>query len=148
MTGTEHFIPLTRADAQRLALELCEPAACAGLAWLCGAVLLLSAAVVFAPCTKSRAQAGPSSEPAPPAKRARSAAGEKLEPSRDTDKLDGSGDASADAAAARVIVISHGLNAHSGHYEWAARQFTSKGLAVYALDHRGRGLSGGERFYV
>jgi alpha-beta hydrolase superfamily lysophospholipase len=47
-----------------------------------------------------------------------------------------------------VVVISHGLNAHSGFYEWAARQFTTHGLAVYALDHRGRGNSGGERFFV
>ena len=47
-----------------------------------------------------------------------------------------------------VVVISHGLNAHSGLYEWAARQFTSNGLAVYALDHRGRGRSEGERFFV
>ena len=30
----------------------------------------------------------------------------------------------------------------------AAQQFTSKGLAVYALDHRGRGRSEGERFFV
>jgi len=47
-----------------------------------------------------------------------------------------------------VVVISHGLNAHSGLYEWAAEQFTSNGLAVYALDHRGRGHSEGERFFV
>jgi acylglycerol lipase len=47
-----------------------------------------------------------------------------------------------------VVVISHGLNAHSGLYEWAAQQLTSKGLAVYALDHRGRGRSEGERFFV
>ena len=47
-----------------------------------------------------------------------------------------------------VVVISHGLNAHSGLYEWAAQQFTSNGLAVYALDHRGRGRSGGERFFL
>jgi acylglycerol lipase len=47
-----------------------------------------------------------------------------------------------------VVVISHGLNAHSGHYEWAARQLTSSGLAVHAMDHRGRGRSGGERFFV
>jgi acylglycerol lipase len=47
-----------------------------------------------------------------------------------------------------VVVISHGLNAHSGLYEWAAEQFTSNGLAVYALDHRGRGRSEGERFFV
>ena len=45
-----------------------------------------------------------------------------------------------------VVVISHGFNAHSGHYEWAAQQFVSKGVAVYALDHRGRGRSEGERF--
>ena len=47
-----------------------------------------------------------------------------------------------------IVVISHGLNAHSGLYEWAAQQFTSNGLAVYALDHRGRGRSEGERFFV
>jgi alpha-beta hydrolase superfamily lysophospholipase len=47
-----------------------------------------------------------------------------------------------------VVVISHGLNAHSGLYEWAAQQFTSNGLAAYALDHRGRGRSEGERFFV
>jgi len=47
-----------------------------------------------------------------------------------------------------VVVISHGLNAHGGLYEWAAQQFTSNGLAVYALDHRGRGRSEGERFFV
>ncbi|HKE44397.1 MAG TPA: lysophospholipase [Steroidobacteraceae bacterium] len=47
-----------------------------------------------------------------------------------------------------VVVISHGLNAHSGLYEWAAQQFISNGLAVYALDHRGRGRSEGERFFV
>jgi alpha-beta hydrolase superfamily lysophospholipase len=47
-----------------------------------------------------------------------------------------------------VVVISHGFNAHSGLYEWAAEQFTANGLAVYALDHRGRGRSEGERFFV
>ena len=47
-----------------------------------------------------------------------------------------------------VVVISHGLNAHSGLYEWTAQQFTSNGLAVHALDHRGRGRSEGERFFV
>jgi len=47
-----------------------------------------------------------------------------------------------------VVVISHGFNSHSGQYLWVADQFLSKGLAVYALDHRGRGRSDGERFYV
>ena len=47
-----------------------------------------------------------------------------------------------------VVVISHGFNAHSGQYEWASQQFVSNRLAVYALDHRGRGRSEGERFFV
>ena len=47
-----------------------------------------------------------------------------------------------------VIVIVHGLNSHSGQYFWTAEQFTKNGLAVYALDLRGRGRSEGERFYV
>ena len=47
-----------------------------------------------------------------------------------------------------VIVICHGVNSHGGQYLWAAAQFTAGGLAVYALDLRGRGKSDGERFYV
>ncbi len=47
-----------------------------------------------------------------------------------------------------VVVIVHGFNSHSGQYMWAAEQFTANGLAVYALDLRGRGRSDGERFYV
>jgi acylglycerol lipase len=47
-----------------------------------------------------------------------------------------------------VVVVCHGFNAHSGQYEWVAEQFAAIGLAVYALDLRGRGRSDGERFYV
>jgi acylglycerol lipase len=47
-----------------------------------------------------------------------------------------------------VIVIVHGFNSHSGQYLWVAEQFVNNGLAVYALDLRGRGQSDGERFYV
>jgi acylglycerol lipase len=47
-----------------------------------------------------------------------------------------------------VVAIVHGFNAHSGQYEWVASQFVARGLAVYALDLRGRGKSDGERFYV
>jgi acylglycerol lipase len=47
-----------------------------------------------------------------------------------------------------VVVISHGFNSHSGQYFWVADQFVAQGLAVYALDHRGRGRSEGERFFV
>ncbi|MBO9712779.1 alpha/beta hydrolase [Sphingomonas sp.] len=47
-----------------------------------------------------------------------------------------------------VVVIGHGFNAHSGQYAWAASQLVEAGYAVYAADLRGRGKSGGERFYV
>lgn len=47
-----------------------------------------------------------------------------------------------------AIVIVHGLNSHSGYYQWVADQFTAHNYAVYALDLEGRGESEGERFYV
>jgi alpha-beta hydrolase superfamily lysophospholipase len=47
-----------------------------------------------------------------------------------------------------VVVIVPGFNAHSGQYLWVAAQFVASGLAVYAIDLRGRGKSDGERFYV
>jgi len=53
-----------------------------------------------------------------------------------------------DTRARGVVVIVHGFNSHSGQYFWVAEQFVSAGLAVYALDLRGRGQSDGERFYV
>jgi acylglycerol lipase len=47
-----------------------------------------------------------------------------------------------------VVVIVPGFNSHSGYYGWVAEQFVASGLAVYAVDLRGRGKSDGERFYV
>src|SRR5688500_4933889 len=47
-----------------------------------------------------------------------------------------------------VVVIVHGFTSHSGQYMWAADQLVAGGYAVYALDHRGRGKSDGERFFV
>ena len=47
-----------------------------------------------------------------------------------------------------VVAIVHGFNSHSGQYLWVGEQLAAKGLAVYALDLRGRGQSDGERFYV
>jgi acylglycerol lipase len=47
-----------------------------------------------------------------------------------------------------AIVLVHGLNSHSGYYQWVADQFTTQNYAVYALDLHGRGQSEGERFYV
>lgn len=47
-----------------------------------------------------------------------------------------------------VVAIVPGFNSHSGQYLWVADQFVASGLAVYAVDLRGRGKSDGERFYV
>lgn len=47
-----------------------------------------------------------------------------------------------------VLVIVPGFNSHSAYYSGVAPQLTDLGLAVYALDLRGRGKSDGERFYV
>lgn len=47
-----------------------------------------------------------------------------------------------------LVVIVPGFNSHSGQYLWVGEQFAAGGLAVYALDLRGRGRSDGERFYV
>jgi alpha-beta hydrolase superfamily lysophospholipase len=53
------------------------------------------------------------------------------------------------AASARgVVAIVHGVNSHSAYFAWAAEQLVASGLAVYALDLRGRGKSDGERFYI
>jgi alpha-beta hydrolase superfamily lysophospholipase len=47
-----------------------------------------------------------------------------------------------------IMVLVHGFNSHSGYFAWAAERFAADGFAAYALDHRGRGKSEGERFYV
>ncbi len=47
-----------------------------------------------------------------------------------------------------VVAICHGVLSHSGYYLWAGEQLAAHGLAVYALDLRGRGKSDGERFYI
>jgi alpha-beta hydrolase superfamily lysophospholipase len=47
-----------------------------------------------------------------------------------------------------VVAIVHGFNSHSGYYQWVAEKFVEHGLAVYAVDLRGRGKSEGERFFV
>jgi alpha-beta hydrolase superfamily lysophospholipase len=50
--------------------------------------------------------------------------------------------------ATAVVAIVPGFNSHSGYYSWVAEQLVANGLAVYAVDLRGRGKSEGERFYV
>jgi len=53
-----------------------------------------------------------------------------------------------DGQARAVVAICHGVLSHSGYYTWVAEQLVAGGLAVYALDLRGRGKSDGERFYL
>jgi acylglycerol lipase len=53
-----------------------------------------------------------------------------------------------EGAARGIVVLIHGFNSHSGYMAWPAEQFAMNGLAAYALDHRGRGRSEGERIYV
>lgn len=47
-----------------------------------------------------------------------------------------------------IVAVIPGFNSHSGYYAWVAEQCVAHGLAVYAVDLRGRGESDGERFYV
>ena len=47
-----------------------------------------------------------------------------------------------------IVVLVHGLKAHSGLYEWPATQLANAGFAAYAVDLRGHGKSGGERLYA
>lgn len=48
----------------------------------------------------------------------------------------------------RVVIIVHGISEHSGRYEHVAKHLTEAGYHVYALDHRGHGLSEGDRIHV
>ncbi len=47
-----------------------------------------------------------------------------------------------------VIVAAHGLAEYSGRYTHVAEHFANEGIAFYALDHRGHGLSEGVRGHV
>ncbi|MBN1464988.1 lysophospholipase [candidate division KSB1 bacterium] len=46
------------------------------------------------------------------------------------------------------LIIVHGLGEHSGRYAHVARYFNERGLAVFALDLPGHGLSEGKRGHV
>jgi alpha-beta hydrolase superfamily lysophospholipase len=54
----------------------------------------------------------------------------------------------SDTPPAAILVISHGLAEHCGRYEHVAARMVAEGHAVYALDHRGHGRSGGRRANV
>ena len=47
-----------------------------------------------------------------------------------------------------LAVLVHGLGEHSGRYQEVAQVLCAAGCAVYAMDHRGHGKSGGKRALV
>ena len=47
-----------------------------------------------------------------------------------------------------VVVLCHGYAEHARRYDHVAQRFGKSGLAVYALDLRGHGRSGGKRVYL
>lgn len=47
-----------------------------------------------------------------------------------------------------LVVLCHGLGEHSGRYAHVISALNDAGHSVYALDHRGHGLSGGRRGHV
>lgn len=47
-----------------------------------------------------------------------------------------------------AVVVVPGFNSHGGYYCWVAEKLVALGLLVYAVDLRGRGKSGGERYFV
>lgn len=50
--------------------------------------------------------------------------------------------------AAGAVVLCHGYAEHSGRYEHVAAALVDAGWAVFALDHRGHGRSGGRRALI
>lgn len=47
-----------------------------------------------------------------------------------------------------VVVVVHGLGEHSGRYAHVAQALVDADCAVYAMDHRGHGKSGGPRTFI
>jgi alpha-beta hydrolase superfamily lysophospholipase len=51
-------------------------------------------------------------------------------------------------AARATVVIAHGVSEHADRYAHVAERLTGEGYAVYLLDHRGHGDSGGPRALI
>jgi acylglycerol lipase len=47
-----------------------------------------------------------------------------------------------------AVAIAHGVSEHADRYSHVASRLTNEGYAVYALDHRGHGRSGGKRAVI
>lgn len=53
-----------------------------------------------------------------------------------------------DAAPRALVLLVHGFGEHSDRYQHVAAHLVERGYAVFALDHRGHGRSGGERVSI
>jgi acylglycerol lipase len=53
-----------------------------------------------------------------------------------------------EGSARASVVIAHGVSEHADRYSHVAARLVRSGCAVYALDHRGHGRSGGKRAVV
>lgn len=58
------------------------------------------------------------------------------------------GDTAGPVEPSGVLLISHGIGEHSGRYGSVVETLLPDGWAVYGLDHRGHGRSGGTRVHV
>ena len=47
-----------------------------------------------------------------------------------------------------VVVLAHGASEHGGRYAWTGGELVKRGYALYAIDHRGHGKSGGKRALI
>lgn len=54
----------------------------------------------------------------------------------------------AGAAPRAAALVLHGWSDHAGRYAWLGERLRTAGLAVYALDQRGHGRSGGRRAHL
>ena len=50
--------------------------------------------------------------------------------------------------ATAALLLAHGHGEHSGRYSYSVQRLLADGIAVYALDHRGHGKSGGQRGHI
>lgn len=53
-----------------------------------------------------------------------------------------------DGDAKAIVFIAHGLAEHGGRYAHVGAALADRGYAVYAIDHRGHGQSGGQRSQI
>ena len=53
-----------------------------------------------------------------------------------------------DGSPRAAVLLVHGYGEHSGRYDHVARALVERDYAVYALDHRGHGQSGGKRVQI